>query len=278
MGMLRPTKYFNDEFNVLGIGARIIKIIQEQHVLSLESLSNQLLGSFSSNDKCCQMNKNKIEEVGARAIEFLVMLGVIKHKDSGDIEYIANQKKLNDVAINKKLSDIKNALDDGRNYLDAIVLEAKEDEAFNELTTVDSNICYWGWEKYYTEQKISDEEKSLEGKLEFDLEETKKIYEQANVYFNGQIESDYKKWIEYEEFRMKDFKNIFRENIARRKLELEGIKKELNRYKSRRKELISFLEEHEIFKKIRFVQEELLQMAYMQGKLEAHLDKGECVS
>ena len=110
------------------------------------------------------------------------------------------------------------------------------------------------------------------------LEEERLKKEEANIYFNDHIESDYKKWIEYEEFRMEDFKNISRENIDRHKLELEGIKKELDRYKARRKELVDFLEEHEVVKKFRFVQEELLQMAYMQGKLEGLLDKGEGVS
>ena len=136
----------------------------------------------------------------------------------------------------------------------------KEIELNNSLTNdIEENISEYNTQLYRINYDIDKIQEALNNKINFNLDEIKKVYEEAKIYFSTKFVNDYSQLIEFN-------KQLFDERSKFLKIKLEELNKnktEINKnlihLNTKREEILSLIQDKDSFSKFRKLQAELIE-------------------
>jgi len=140
------------------------------------------------------------------------------------------------------------------------------------IEKVEARISQLNSRDYSISFELNKIEESLSNTLKFDLEQTKKIYEEAKIYFAGQLVNDYDNLVKFNiklfDERSKDLKIRKTELLT----EKEDITKELRSLNNERSDSLSVIKDLDSFKKYKSYQKDLIDIGLEIAELENQLN------
>lgn len=94
----------------------------------------------------------------------------------------------------------------------------------------------------------------------FNPNDAKIIFEQAGIYFQGQIEKDFKQLIEFNQEITDERRGYLREELDELEIKLNMIEKDLAQLEEKRSTILSFLKETDIFNKYKIASNNLVNL------------------
>ncbi|MEM8938621.1 MAG: DUF2326 domain-containing protein [Bacteroidota bacterium] len=125
---------------------------------------------------------------------------------------------------------------------------------------------------YNLEFDINRLKSSIKNKFSFDFRKVEKVFKEAELFFSDQLKKDYEDLIEFNQNMTLERNKLLRKTLKEKSSEFEGIRKELKQLNARKEELLSFLQESNVFKKFKEYQKGLVklegQLIQLQEKLK----------
>jgi len=146
------------------------------------------------------------------------------------------------------------------------------------VSEIEENISEFNTQRYRMEYDIDKIQKSLENKLNFNLDEIKEVYNEAKIYFSNKFDKEYSELLEFNKKLQEERSKFLREKLE----ELNKNKKEINnkliKLNKKREEILSIIKDRDSFSKFRKLQSELInektQLINLKKELE-NLDHSE---
>ncbi|MBV4422784.1 DUF2326 domain-containing protein [Clostridium tyrobutyricum] len=140
------------------------------------------------------------------------------------------------------------------------------------IDSIENKVSELNTLEYNLEYEIRNIQESIRLKLNYNVEDIKKVYNEAKIYFPTQITKDYDSLIEFNnrvtEERNKYLKEIF---INKKKL-LEETRQQLKKLNIKRSNMLSFVKEKDSFKKFKKYQMDIINIDREIATLQSHLE------
>lgn len=152
-------------------------------------------------------------------------------------------------------------VDELQAFLDDFKLEPHDQEAVRELVEdIDARIGELNDRRYDLRYSIAQIEKSLEKeKLLFSTSEAKKLFEEAGVLFEGQIERSFDQLLAFNADITEERRSYLMEDLSEARAELRQIEDELSQLDSRRSMLLDQLGSRDVVSKYKAATNDLVQ-------------------
>ena len=125
---------------------------------------------------------------------------------------------------------------------------------------------------YNFEFDINRLQSSIKNKFSFDFKKVEKVFTEAQLFFSDQLKKDYEELIEFNQNMTLERNKLLRKTLKAKSAEFEEIKKELKELNNKKEELLSFIQESNVFKKFKEYQKGLVklegQLIQLQEKLK----------
>lgn len=125
---------------------------------------------------------------------------------------------------------------------------------------------------YNLEFDINRLQTSIKNKFSFDLNKVEKVFKETELFFSDQLKKDYEDLIQFNKDMTLERNKLLKTTIKSKISELEEIKKELKELNDKKEELLSFIQESNIFIKFKEYQKGLVklegQLFQLQEKLK----------
>jgi uncharacterized protein YydD (DUF2326 family) len=125
---------------------------------------------------------------------------------------------------------------------------------------------------YNLEFDINRLQTSMKNEFSFDLNKVEAVFNEAELFFTDQLKKDYKDLIQFNKNMTLERNKLLKTTLKSKKSELEEIKEELKGLNDKKEELLSFIQESNIFKKFKEYQKGLVklegQLFQLQEKLK----------
>lgn len=142
-------------------------------------------------------------------------------------------------------------------------------EGVEEVETQISNLNTLA---YNIEFDINRLQTSIRNKFSFDLDKVEKVFKEAELFFSDQLKKDYEDLIQFNKNMTLERNKLLKTTLKSKAFELEGIRKELKELNFKKEELLSFIQESNVFKKFKEYQKGLVklegQLFQLQEKLK----------
>lgn len=124
---------------------------------------------------------------------------------------------------------------------------------------VDARIAVLNSERYYLSQNKKKVQASLqENEILFNPDEAQRLFSEAGVLFQGQIKKDFQQLIDFNRAITKERRVYLQEELAEIEIELKKVSAELNNLGKKRLEMLSFLNEVDVFVKYKQLSDEMV--------------------
>ena len=152
-------------------------------------------------------------------------------------------------------------IDGQQAFLDAFRLEPHDQEAVKELVEdIDARIGELNDRRYDLRYSIAQIEKSLEKeKLLFSTTEAKKLFEEAGILFEGQIEHSFDQLLAFNADITEERRSYLVEDLSEARTKLKQIEEELNQLDIRRSKLLDQLSSRDVISKYKAGANDLVQ-------------------
>ena len=104
---------------------------------------------------------------------------------------------------------------------------------------------------YGLEYEIKRLESSIRNNFSFDLEKVKKVFEDANIFFPDQLKHDYEDLIHFNHQLTKERNKLLKTTLNEKRDELQGANDELRKLNKEKEDLLSILQDTEVFEKFK---------------------------
>lgn len=144
--------------------------------------------------------------------------------------------------------------------LDAFDFRTHDKEQTKRLVgDVDARIAELNTQRYALNHNKKKIQISLEeDQIQFKPDEAQRLFEEAGVYFGGQIKKDFQQLIAFNKAITEERRVYLQEELAVTESRLKQINAELNLLGKKRSEMLSFLSETDVFSKYKTVSDELI--------------------
>lgn len=152
-------------------------------------------------------------------------------------------------------------IDEQQAFLDDFRLEPHDQEAVKELVEdIDACIGELNDRRYDLRYSIAQIEKSLEKeKLLFSTTEAKKLFEEAGILFEGQIEHSFNQLLAFNADITEERRSYLTEDLSEARTRLKQIEEELDQLDIRRSKLLDQLSSRDVISKYKAVANDLVQ-------------------
>mgnify|MGYP000713132438 CR=1 FL=1 len=113
---------------------------------------------------------------------------------------------------------------------------------------------------------------SIKNKFSFNLDKIKTVFNEANIFFPNQLQNDYENLIEFNSQLTQERNKLLKKSLQEKKKELQIVKSGLQELNSRREDLLSYLQDTEVFEKFKFHQKGLVKIEGEVLKLTEKLE------
>lgn len=177
---------------------------------------------------------------------------VIKGELGGTIEDISKIEGI--LLLKHKEAEKKQVL------LDAFDFRTQDKEQTKRLVgDVDARIAELNTQRYALNHNKKKIQLSLEeDQIQFNPVEAQRLFEEAGVYFGGQIKKDFQQLIAFNKAITEERREYLQEELVEIETRLKQVNAELNVLGKKRSEMLSFLSETDVFTKYKKVSDELV--------------------
>ena len=186
----------------------------------------------------------------------------IKNELGGSIEDISKIEGI--LLLKQKETEKKQKL------LDAFDFRAQDKDITKHLVDgIDDRIALLNAERYSLNQNKKKIIISLEeDQILFNPDEAQRLFEEANVLFEGQIKKDFQQLIAFNRAITDERRVYLQEERLEVEAELKRVNAELNAMGKKRSEMLSFLNETDVFGKYKLVADEMVTLRADMTSLE----------
>ena len=186
----------------------------------------------------------------------------IKNELGGSIEDISKVEGI--LLLKQKETEKKQKL------LDAFDFRAQDKDITKHLVDgIDDRIALLNAERYSLNQNKKKIIISLEeDQILFNPDEAQRLFEEANVLFEGQIKKDFQQLIAFNRAITDERRVYLQEERLEVEAELKRVNAELNAMGKKRSEMLSFLNETDVFGKYKLVADEMVTLRADMTSLE----------
>lgn len=136
---------------------------------------------------------------------------------------------------------------------------------------IESSISHFNSIAYNLDYEISKLSASIKNKFSFSIDKIKQVFEEANIYFSDQLKHDYDDLIQFNNNLTKERNKLLKSTIKEKKEELEKVNSSLKGLNNQREDLLSYLQDTEVFEKFKYLQKGLVKLEGELLKLEEKL-------
>lgn len=178
----------------------------------------------------------------------------IKNELGGSIEDISKIEGI--LLLKQKESEKKQKL------LDAFDFRAQDKDQTKQLVdNIDERIASLNAERYSLSQNKKKILASLEeDQILFNPDDAQRLFEEAGVFFKGQIKKDFQQLIDFNKAITDERRGYLQEERIEIEAELKRVSAELNALGKKRSDMLSFLSETDIFGKYKQVSDEMVTL------------------
>lgn len=178
----------------------------------------------------------------------------IKNELGGSIEDISKIEGI--LLLKQKEAEKKQEL------LDAFDFRTEDKDSTKQLVdSINERIALLNAERYSLTQNRKKIIASLEeDQILFNPDEAQRLFEEAGVYFKGQIKRDFQQLIEFNRAITEERRGYLQEERAEVESQLRRINAELNDLGKKRSDMLSFLSGTDIFSKFKHVSDEMVKL------------------
>ncbi|MBF0396732.1 MAG: DUF2326 domain-containing protein [Desulfobacterales bacterium] len=138
---------------------------------------------------------------------------------------------------------------------------------------IEQKISELNTECYNVEFEISRLQKSIKNKFAFNLEKVQTVFNEVKIYFQEQLKKDYNDLLDFNNKLTSERNRFLRETLSIRLEEQKNIKKQLEELNEQKSELLSYIQDTDVFKKFKEYQKKAVEaeseILSLQSKLNA---------
>jgi len=138
---------------------------------------------------------------------------------------------------------------------------------------IEQKISEFNTECYNIEFEINRLQESIKNKFAFNLEKVQAVFDEANIYFSDQLKKDYNELLEFNNKLTSERNKFLRETLSIRLDEQKSVKYQLKELNEQKSELLSFIQDTDVFKKFKNYQKKAVEaeseILSLQSKLNA---------
>lgn len=134
------------------------------------------------------------------------------------------------------------------------------------IDEVENSISNFNTISYNLNFDINKLQTSIRNNFAFDLKKIEKVFNESKIYFPDELKKDYSELIQFNYELTKDRNRLLQKTLKEKNEELKLINLELQKLNYKKEELLSFIKDTDVFRKLKFYQKEL-------AKLESELMK-----
>lgn len=138
------------------------------------------------------------------------------------------------------------------------------------INQIENEISEYNTLSYNLNYEIDKLNKSIQNNFAFDINKVNKIFEESNIYFGKQITSDYKTLIDFNEKLTTERNKLIKSTLKSKQTDLKKINSSLENLNLKKVEILSYIQETDLFKKFKFYQKELVKI---EGQLSLIREK-----
>ncbi|WP_332453641.1 DUF2326 domain-containing protein [Chryseobacterium aquaticum] len=136
----------------------------------------------------------------------------------------------------------------------------------NGIDGIENKISDLNTISYNLNFDINKLQNSIKNNFAFDLSKVEKVFKESKIYFPNELKKDYSELIQFNEELTKDRNRLLKKTLKEKTEELNTINVQLEKLNYKKEELLSFLKDTDVFRRLKFYQKEL-------AKLESELIK-----
>ncbi|WP_313098758.1 DUF2326 domain-containing protein [Epilithonimonas sp.] len=136
----------------------------------------------------------------------------------------------------------------------------------NGIDGIENKISDLNTISYNLNFDINKLQNSIKNNFAFDLSKVEKVFKESKIYFPNDLKKDYSELIQFNEELTKDRNRLLKKTLKEKTEELNAINVQLEELNHKKEELLSFLKDTDVFRRLKFYQKEL-------AKLESELIK-----
>jgi len=136
----------------------------------------------------------------------------------------------------------------------------------NGIDGIENKISDLNTISYNLNFDINKLQNSIKNNFAFDLSKVEKVFKESKIYFPNELKKDYSELIQFNEELTKDRNRLLKKTLKEKTEELNTINVQLEKLNHKKEELLSFLKDTDVFRRLKFYQKEL-------AKLESELMK-----
>jgi uncharacterized protein YydD (DUF2326 family) len=128
------------------------------------------------------------------------------------------------------------------------------------INEIESKISESNSLSYNLNYEIDRLNKSIKNNFAFDLKKVDKIFEESGIYFNDQIKLDYSSLLEFNNNLTTERNKLIKASLKTKLQELKTINTKLEELNNKKSELLSYIQETDLFKKFKLYQKDLVKV------------------
>lgn len=140
------------------------------------------------------------------------------------------------------------------------------------IDNIENKISELNTLEYNLEYEIKNIQESIRLKLSYNIEDIKKVYDEARIYFPEQLAKDYNDLIEFNNRVTEERNKYLKEILYKKKHTLEETCERLKKLNNERSKMLSFVKEKNSFKKFKNYQMDIVNIERDIANLQSHLD------
>ncbi|MBV4420295.1 DUF2326 domain-containing protein [Clostridium tyrobutyricum] len=140
------------------------------------------------------------------------------------------------------------------------------------IDSIENKVSELNTLEYNLEYEIRNIQESIRLKLNYNVEDIKKVYNEAKIYFPTQITKDYDALIEFNNRVTEERNKYLKEIFTNKKKLLEETKQQLKELNIKRSNMLSFVKEKDSFKKFKKYQMDIVNIDREIANLQSHLE------
>lgn len=210
------------------------------------------------NSQILKYHYEKEEELTNRESEE----NIIKNELGGSIEDISNIEGM--LLLKQKDAEKKQILLDMFDFkqIDKEKTEYVVDKLDDEINRFNAERYSYTYNIKKINNSLADEE------LLFDTAKAEALFKEAEIVFKGQIRRDFDQLIEFNRAITEERRHYLKEELQELKKELISVDENINRLNEKRKVLLSYLSDSDVFEKYKLISDELITIKSEIGILD----------
>ena len=124
---------------------------------------------------------------------------------------------------------------------------------------IEQKISELNTDLYNIDFEINRLQKSIKNRFAFDLKKVEAVFNGAKIYFSEQLKKDYNDLLEFNSKLTIERNRLLRETLKTRSEEQESLRKQLQELNEQKAELLSFIQDTDVFKKFKNYQKKVVE-------------------